>query len=120
MAHPYERLTAYRLAVSVADDLYERIRGWPQFERTTLGRQLMRSVDSIAANIAESSGRWHVAERRQFLRVARGSLVESYHWLERAEARGLMDAGPRERLSEAGRALNGLIKRRAPVLKAKS
>jgi hypothetical protein len=50
-----------------------------------------------------------------FLRVARGSLNETEHWLKRAEIRGLIDPGLGPKLAEAGRALNGLIRRPAPT-----
>ena len=85
---------------------------WGSFERWTIGLQLIRAADSIGANIAEASGRWHVADSRRLLFIARGSLYETEHWLLRAEARELLSQGDlRERLDEIGRALNGLIRR---------
>ncbi len=80
-------------------------------DQTTCGSQLLRAIDSVGANIAESSGRWHAAEKRQLLIVARGSLVEAEHWLVCAEERGLIDRGTADRIDEIARPLNGLIKR---------
>jgi four helix bundle protein len=75
--------------------------------------QLVRAADSIGANIAEATGRWHPADKRRLFIIARGSLYETEHWLLRAEKRGL--ARPRsERLDDLARALNGLIKRPVP------
>ena len=65
----------------------------------------------MAANIAESAGRWHEDDKRRLLVIARGSLYETEHWLLRAETRGLMPKGASEQTDELGRALNGLIKR---------
>jgi four helix bundle protein len=98
--------------MAIADELHDAISRWPSFERWTVGVQLMRSADSIGANIAESAGRWHRADERRLLLIARGSLYESEHWLQRAEQRGLLPAGASERLDETARALNGLIRTR--------
>jgi four helix bundle protein len=73
--------------------------------------QLVRAGDSVGANIAEAMGRWHVADRRRLLFIARGSLYETEHWMLRAESRGLLKRGASDRLGELGRALNGLIKK---------
>jgi four helix bundle protein len=61
-------------------------------------------------NIAEAVGRWHTPDRRRLLIIARGSLLESEHWLLQAEARGLIPEGVNERIDEIARTLNGLIK----------
>jgi four helix bundle protein len=76
--------------------------------------QLMRSADSIGANIAEATGRWHQQDQRRLLFIARGSLFETEHWIATAEARGLLAAGTVERLTEVARALSGLIRKRSP------
>ena len=80
----------------------------------SVGLQLVRAIDSVGANIAESSGRWHRGEKRQLLIIARGSLYETEHWLGRAEARGLIDGQFASQVEEIARALNGLIKTLTP------
>ena len=84
---------------------------WPEFERWSLGLQIVRSADSIAGNIAEAMGREHVADRRRLLIIARGSLLETENWLVLATDRGLMPEGSAERLEELAKTLNGLINR---------
>ena len=58
--------------------------------RLTLGKQIVRSADSIGANIAEGSGRGTYQDNRRFVRIARGSLYETRHWLRRAYRRQLL------------------------------
>ena len=53
----------------------------------TIGKQLVRSTDSIAANIAEGFGRWHYRDKQRFCYISRGSLQESLTWLEKARSR---------------------------------
>jgi len=47
-----------------------------------IGDQFIRSVDSVGANIAEGYGRFHYLDKNKFYYNARGSLLESKHWLE--------------------------------------
>jgi four helix bundle protein len=111
MAGSFRQLVVYRLAVALGDDAYRIAAGLPPLERWSLGIQLMRAADSVGANVAESTGRWHTADKRRLLMIARGSLYETEHWLLRAEARGLIEEGTSKRTDEVARALNGLIKR---------
>src|SRR5215213_8753909 len=107
MRSSFRSLAAYDAAVRVADDVHEVVGGWQSFDQWSLGIQLMRATDSIGANIAEATGRTHAPDRRRFYVIARGSLMETEHWLSRAEARGLLPAGYSDRLDDVARALNG-------------
>ena len=100
--------------VSPPSDLYEIASVWPKFQLWAVGIQLVRAADSVAANIAEADGRFHWADRRRFLLIARGSLLETEHWLLQAEKRGLLPEGSSERVGEIARTLNGLVKRPTP------
>jgi four helix bundle protein len=86
----FENLIVYRLAEDLADQIWEVVLVWPHFARQTLGRQIVRAADSIGANIAEGSGRKAFQDNRRFVRIARGSLNETQHWLRRAYKRGLL------------------------------
>jgi four helix bundle protein len=114
MRSDFRDLVAYQRAIELADDLYEQIPRWPPDDRWTLGRQMIRALDSIGANIAEGTGRWHRNDQRHLLIVARGSLLEAEHWITTAERRGLLQAGTSERLTEVARALQGLLRKRGP------
>jgi four helix bundle protein len=114
MARAFLDLRVYVLAADVGDELSRAVATWPSFEKWSVGMQLVRAADSIAANIAEASGRWHVADKRRLFIIARGSLYETEHWVERARARGLRMEIDGQRLSDLGRMLSGLIKRPSP------
>jgi len=62
------------------------------FERKIcLGQQLIRSVDSVGANIAEGYGRYHFLDRVKFFYNARASLYETMHWIELANERNYVN-----------------------------
>jgi four helix bundle protein len=107
---PLQDLVAYSEAAALADELHRIVAGWPTGDRWDLGRQLTRALDSIAANIAEGYGRWRPDDKKRLYVIARGSYLETRHWIARAHARGLLESRYEERLDEIGRALNGLIR----------
>jgi four helix bundle protein len=86
----FEKLRVYRLSEKLADALWDIVMRWSYFERDTIG--LVRAADSIGANIAEGIGRGRFLDNRRFVRIARGSLNETKHWLRRAHKRGLLTA----------------------------
>jgi four helix bundle protein len=109
MESAYRRLAAYQRSVQLSDQLYVAVGRWRSRDQWSLGIQLLRAVDSIGANIAEAVGRATEADRRKFFVIARGSLMETEHWIARAEARGLLEPGYGERLAGVARPLAGLI-----------
>src|SRR3954471_3609309 len=113
MASRYRELKAYRVAAELAREVRTEVLRWSSFDRSSLGLQLVRAIESVGANIAEAEGRWHPADKRRLLFIARGSLYETEHWLLRARDSGLPCPDP-DCLSELARALNGMIKRPAP------
>ncbi|HET6669776.1 MAG TPA: four helix bundle protein [Pyrinomonadaceae bacterium] len=86
----FENLQIYQLSERLADKVWRVVIGWENIGRDTLGKQLVRAVDSVGANIAEGSGRGTDAELRRFLRISRGSLYETKHWLRCAYKRRLL------------------------------
>src|SRR5690348_10598757 len=86
----FENLEIYKLAERLADDVWEIVISWDRLAQDTVGKQLIRSSDSIGANIDEGSGRGSEQDYRRFIRIARGSLNETRHWLRRAFKRKLL------------------------------
>jgi four helix bundle protein len=86
----FENLRVYQLAEELSDAIWEVVTGWDGFNRDTVGKQIVRSADSIGANIAEGSGRYGTQDNKRFGYFARGSLNETKHWLRRAFRRKLL------------------------------
>ena len=105
----FERLRVYQLAEAVADRVWALVVEWDRFSKDTVGQQLVRAADSIGANIAEGTGRGSTRDHRRFVKIARGSLYETKHWLGRAVHRGLLTSAEAE-------ALHALLDEEAPRL----
>jgi four helix bundle protein len=86
----FENLRVYQLAETLADEIWDVVEPWKNFAKDTVGKQIVRAADSIGANIAEGDGRGTYQENRRFVRIARGSLNETRHWLRRAFKRRLL------------------------------
>ena len=86
----FENLEIYQLSEKLADQIWEIVLKWGNLAQDTVGKQIIRSADSIGANIAEGSGRGSNQDYVRFLRIARGSLNETRHWLRRAFKRKLL------------------------------
>lgn len=85
-----EELNIYRIAIELGEEVFSVVDKWDYFSKKTIGTQLVRSVDSIAANIAEGYGRFHYKEVNNFSFYARGSLFETKAWLTKASNRKLI------------------------------
>ncbi|MHC0066884.1 four helix bundle protein [Nostoc sp. UIC 10890] len=86
----FQELQVYQLSEQLADDIWKIVEGWNFFAKDTIGKQIVRSADSIGANIAEGLRRGSFQENRRFIKIARGSLNETQHWLRRAYTRNLL------------------------------
>ena len=94
----FENLEIYQLSEKLADEIWEIVLSWNNLAQNTVRKQIIRSADSVGANIAEGSGRGTPQDNRRFLRMARGSLYETRHWLRRAHKRKLLTAKNTEKL----------------------
>jgi four helix bundle protein len=85
-----EELRVYQLSMSMADEIWNITNKWDYFSKDTVGKQLVRAADSIAANLSEGFGRFFYKEERQFCYYSRGSLYETLTWLTKASNRKLL------------------------------
>lgn len=104
---PLEDLRVYQLSIDIAEKVWVLVNSWNEFQKKTIGSQLVRSADSIAANISEGYGRFHYKENINFNYYARGSLFETTTWIAKAKNRNMLSKAVYEELKLE---LNQLIK----------
>jgi four helix bundle protein len=91
MNNDFNKLEIYREAMRVGEVAWSVVITWDFFTKDTVGKQFVRAVDSIAANIAEGYGRHHYKENIHFCQYARGSVEETQTWIEKSANRGLIE-----------------------------
>jgi four helix bundle protein len=83
-------ISAYRIAFDLSNYVWDIVIKWNYFAKDTVGRQLVKAVDSISANIAEGFGRYFKKDKINFYRYSYGSIDESFDWVEKANKRNLL------------------------------
>ena len=94
----FENLRVYKLAEELADEIWKIVFRWNTFAKDTVGKQIVRNADSIGANIAEGTGRHNFQDNQRFVKIARGSLNETQHFLRRAFKRNLLTSADVKKL----------------------
>ena len=114
MDYTLEKLEVYQLSEAFSDTVWDIVMGWDIFRKDTIGKQIVRSADSISANIAEGYGRYYYKESKQFFFYSRGSLQETKSWLSKCKRRKIIGKDQADELiNEAEKILaklNGYIK----------
>jgi four helix bundle protein len=72
----YRELKVWQRAIELSVAIYKLTAEFPKEELYGLTSQLRRAAVSVASNIAEGYGRGSKGEFRQFVGVARGSVLE--------------------------------------------
>ena len=86
-----EDFQVYQKTMELGEDVWNIVKKWDYFSKDTIGKQLIRAVDSIAANLSEGLGRYHYKETKNFTYYSRGSLFETKTWLTKANNRKLIN-----------------------------
>lgn len=113
MVRDYKELEVRKKSVAIATTLYRLTSGFPNAERYGLSSQIRGAAVSIAANTAEGWGKGSAGEYIQFLKVARGSLMDvETHLIVSCNldliSSDALGAASNE-IEEIGKLLNGLI-----------
>ena len=90
MALSLEEIQTYQLAMDLGERVWDIVDKWNYFAKDTIGKQLIRAADSVAANISEGYGRFFYKENKQLCYYSRGSLYETKTWLTKAHNRKLI------------------------------
>ena len=100
--------------MELAERIWRIVINWDYFAKDTIGRQLVRSADSVAANLSEGFGRYHYKESLHFNYYSRGSLYETKTWLKKARDRDLIDSADytefMKQIDDIGVKLNNYIR----------
>lgn len=86
-----EELNVYNLSMELGDQIWDIVKEWDNFTKNSIGDQMIRAVDSIAANISEGFGRYHYLDSKKFYYYSRGSLYETKTWITKAFKRNLIN-----------------------------
>jgi four helix bundle protein len=76
MSSSFRELLVWQRAIQTSVAIYRLTAGFPKEETYGLTSQLRRAGVSVASNIAEGYGRGTRGEYKQFLAIARGSVLE--------------------------------------------
>ena len=107
-------IDCYKTAFKLSNQVWDIVNSWSNFEKDTIGRQLVRSIDSISANIAEGFGRFTKKDKIRFYQISKGSLQESMDWLNKTKVRKIITIEEFDRingsLNDLSKQINQLIK----------
>lgn len=84
-------IEAYKIAFKLSNYIWDIVIRWDFFAKDTVGKQFVRAMDSISANIAEGFGRYGKKDKIKFFRYSFGSLYESLDWNEKSHIRKLLN-----------------------------
>ena len=108
-------LEIYNLTLDLSEEVWEIYNSLTNDLKYNIGSQVIRSVDSIGANIAEGYGRFYYKDSIRFYYNARISLWESKHWVLLLYKRNLVSKEKYikiiKKLEVLGKKLNGFIRK---------
>jgi len=107
-------MDVYRWSEELSDLIWYAYDKWSEKVQRSIGYQILRSADSIAANLAEGYGRYTPSERKLFYRYARGSFEVTKAWLRKLIRRKIIQGNEtsdyQNIIEELGPKLNAFIK----------
>jgi len=110
----YRNLIVWQKSVALVTDIYTLTKSFPQEEKFGIVSQLNRASVSIPSNIAEGWGRESSKNYLQFLRISRGSLMETETLLEISKNLNYINESEfkviSDNIEEVSKILQGLIK----------
>jgi len=113
MREIYE-LDVYKLAEELSEMIWTDFDQWNEKAQRTIGYQIIRSADSIAANLAEGYGRYSSKDKANVYRYSRGSFEETKCWLRKAARRKRITSEQTDKyktiIDELGPKLNAFIR----------
>ena len=66
----FQQLQVYQLAEKISNEIWFIVKKWDEFTKDTMGKPIVRSADSVGANIAEGHGRYSCQDNQRFVKIA--------------------------------------------------
>lgn len=101
-----EDLDVYQLSMDFSDKIWNIVCQWDYFAKDTIGKQWVRTADSVDANISEGFGRYTAKDSKSFYIIARGSMQESKTWLTKSLRRKLISETEHQSLLKEWNTIN--------------
>ena len=116
MIKSYKDLDVYKESYSLALQIHQVTKTFPDFERYEIGGQLRRAAMSMPMNIAEGYGKKEsVADFKRFLKMSLGSCNEVMVLVDMSKDLGYLTPKEHEGLQESydvlGKRINTLIQK---------
>lgn len=110
----YRKLVVYQKSKELVKRTYKLLERFPSKENFALCSQLRRASVSVTSNIAEGISRFNIKEKKHFIEIAYGSLMEVSSQFEISEELGYITTNERVSIDalieEIARLLSGLRK----------
>jgi four helix bundle protein len=84
--------------MALGENVWKIVENWNYFHKDTIGKQLVRSANSVATNISEGYGRFSFKETINFTYYYRGLFFETKTWITKAHNRNLIETIMYEKL----------------------
>jgi len=105
---------SYQIGFKLSNLIWKIVKNWNYFSQNTVGKQLVRSIDSVSSNIAEGWHRYYKKDKILFFHYAKSSFYESVDWINKCINRGLISTKEAKNINELiinfPKEINGLIK----------
>jgi four helix bundle protein len=85
-----ENYDAYKVSFKLSNYVWNIIIRWGYFEKDTVGKQYVRAIDSISANIAEGFARFSKKDKIRFYYYSLGSVNECKDWNNKCFERSII------------------------------
>lgn len=110
----FNKHNSYKISYQLSNLIWKIVKNWDYLDQSTLGKQLIRSADSISSNIAEGWNRYYKKDKIRFYSIAKSSFFETLDHINKGIKRGLIDKEKsniiKELISQFPKEINGLIK----------
>lgn len=110
----FEDLEVWKKSRALKNEIFKETTSFPRDEKYRLCEQIIKSSQSVTAQLAEGHGRRTIPDRIRFCIYARGSLAETLNHLIDALDAGYISTDQlssyRQKIEEIEKILNGYIR----------